>query len=316
MVEKKIKDTFNHTRLTSNDKERIYQNIMREAQIQEQGEQVYITTRIERRSRMRKLAVAGLALVLVGSASVGAVHTIVKKDMASKSTYQIEAEKANDEKEKKQQTTKEEKDEIGVEDPVIITMAGNEPTIVESSVVDEANKLTLNVLDGTSFYGAGADGETAESNYSIYPQVIGKGIESITYTVKNGAFYKKIEKKESEISYKEKAVFKEYIGETKLGDREKEFWALKKAGSSYTVKYEEQNTIDHLYALNVSAKLREKTDEQNGREVTYRSLAEELLKNKIDVTIRYKDGHTVNKILVFEKSKEADRPQKVTMHWK
>ena len=196
----------------------------------------------------------------------------------------------------------------------------NIPSTIKSSVVDKKDNLTCNIWDGTRFLGYSGDDEYGSSYYAIYPEIIGEGIDRITYSLDDVMFYKKIEVTQEEAdaalltdnSDYYDVMPKEYIGTEKLGDKSKPLWLLKEDKSSFTVNYGEQNTVDNVYAIGVTAKVTETDDVNSG----YKALAKELSKRSIHVSIQYKDGHTVEKELVFSFNNTKAVSRMVTEEWK
>lgn len=144
--------------------------------------------------------------------------------------------------------------------------------------------------------------------YGFYCQIEGEGIESITYSLDQGVFYKKtecsVEEAESLIEQERYAANLEKECILKMEEHEgrecvypdsqdKTRWLCEKAGSSYTVAYDEQNSPDFRYAI-----------QPEGGEGG--NLQEALENTVVTITIQYQDGSTMQKHVRFEAVKRPE----------
>ncbi|MDO5291763.1 MAG: hypothetical protein Q4F05_03330 [bacterium] len=184
------------------------------------------------------------------------------------------------------------------------------------------NNITYSLIPANRFAGA----SDTKSFYGLYAEIKGGNIETITYTLDKDVFYKKTEATEEEAAnYDETkyegSISKEMIdGKTPgdvadqvMGDKSKREWLLSKAGNSYTVAYDKQNTVGNFYAIGVTAK---NVTEGAGRETVYETLADALKENVVHVTVTFKDGHKETNDIVFVRNDTTIVSKMITAQWK
>lgn len=198
----------------------------------------------------------------------------------------------------------------------------NMVSVEDTVYYDEKLGLEITMPFYNEFSSYSGDDKKARSMYGFYCNVEGENIDSITYTLDKGKFYKKEEVSQDELHEKSKdsnfwgSVNKECIvsaDEHKQQEKECKFIGNPEKGSwcynydeqynSYTVKYEEQSDLDHQYAIEVEA---EYNGVSNKTADLVQLVHEQLEQTKITIDIKYKDGRTEQKYIKFKNTRKGD----------
>lgn len=181
-----------------------------------------------------------------------------------------------------------------------------------------------------------ADEKRIQAFYDFYVQVEGNDIESITYTLNHEEFLKKTEVSREDArkiansrdDY-EMISGKDWINTRWnadcdpeqvqfIGDPEKESWVYTKAGTSYTVDYEKQNTNENVYAISVETSIPEYKSENMRSRITEDAKAfnQEMEDLEITVSVRKTNGEILEHTIVFKKTAGLRDTDVMIPQWK